>query len=312
MFSSRAFPRLARVLRSTRAFAVVAPVKVSQTWRWQAALGLLAGGALISTDWRKTLAADPVADVVVCKLAELTPGVPRQIQVGDNKDNFIVVAKVGDQVYALSGKCPHFGAPMANGFLDGYHLYCPWHSASFDIRTGEIYGAPTVNSLTSYRTRVTETGDVVVSIPEAQLSTVASSRPSPRLAKPDGSDPRTFVVIGGGGAGHACVESLRRNGFNGRIVLLSEEAVLPYDRALLSKNVKSDAAGFVFRGAEFYQQFGIEVKLGTTVKGVDQKAKVVKTASGEEIVTFTSEIRQALPRNRRPCPDPRRLLRRRA
>lgn len=236
---------------------------------------------------RPTQAADgPVADILVGKLDSLVEGVPKQVQVGDNKDNVIVVARVGGNVYAVSGKCSHFSAPLANGYLDGFHLYCPYHAAAFDIRNGEIYGAPCVNSLKSYPARVASNGDVLVSIPEADLSSVAAGRASPRMVKPDDSDSRTFVIVGGGAAGHTCAETLRKNGFKGRIVILSDEKVLPYDRVLLSKNVKADAAtAFSFRPAEFYTEYGIDIHLGAKVNSIDSASKTVKTAAGESFVS---------------------------
>lgn len=289
MFSSRALPQLTQRLRAFRPLATMMPLQAAgtQSWRLPGLLGLVAGGALMYTLERPSQAADPVADILVGKLDDLAEGVPKQVQVGDNKDNFIVVAKVGGQVYAVSGKCTHFGAPLATGYLDGYRLYCPWHAAAFDIRSGEIFGGPTVNSLKSYRARIAANGDVLISIPEADLSSVASGRPSPRMVKPDGSDARTFVIVGGGAAGHTCAETLRKNGFKGRIVVLSQEDAVPYDRVLLSKNVKADAAAFAFRPAEFYQEFGIDLHLGTTVQSIDPGNKTVKTASGETFVRTT-------------------------
>lgn len=287
MFSSRAIPQLAKRLRTFRAFTTLTPLQAAstQSWRWPAALGLAAGGALMYSLERPSQAADPVADILVGKIDDLVEGVPKQVQVGDNKDNFIVVAKVAGQVYAVSGKCTHFGAPLATGYLDGFHLYCPWHAAAFDIRSGEIYNAPTVNSLRRYGVRVAVNGDVLVSIPEADLSNVASGRPSPRMAKPDSSDSRTFVIIGGGAAGHTCAETLRKNGFKGRIVVLSGENALPYDRVLLSKNVKSDASAFAFRPAEFYEEYGIDLRLNTSVQTINPTAKTVQTVSGDSFVS---------------------------
>lgn len=43
---------------------------------------------------------------------------------------------------------------MGYGFLDGTTLYCPSNSASFDVTTGELVGAPGLNSLKSYPVRV--------------------------------------------------------------------------------------------------------------------------------------------------------------
>ena len=74
----------------------------------------------------------------------------------------------------------------------------------------------------------------------------------PVMAKPDGSDSRVFVVIGGGAAGAACVETLRRNGFKGKIVFVSGGADLPYDRTMLDKTLTADASSFNLRTEEFY------------------------------------------------------------
>jgi len=52
-----------------------------------------------------------------------------------------------------------------------------------------------------------------------------------------GSDPRRFVIIGGGPAGLSAAETLRQAGFEGEITIISKEKHLPYDRTMLSKNV---------------------------------------------------------------------------
>lgn len=44
-----------------------------------------------------------------------------------------------------------------------------------------------------------------------------------------------YVIIGGGPAGFECAETLRQEGFTGRVVLVSAEDVAPYDRTKLSK-----------------------------------------------------------------------------
>ena len=80
-------------------------------------------------------------------------------------------------------------------------------------------------------------GEYVAVVPEGGAS---ASIPSQSLVVPDGSDERTFVVVGGGGAGQFCAESLRKEGFKGKIVMLSKEQLLPYDRCALSKTLKPD------------------------------------------------------------------------
>lgn len=50
----------------------------------------------------------------------------------------LVVARVGGQVYAMSGACPHLGCPLFTGSLAGGILTCPCHDWRFDARTGEF------------------------------------------------------------------------------------------------------------------------------------------------------------------------------
>jgi NADPH-dependent 2,4-dienoyl-CoA reductase/sulfur reductase-like enzyme/nitrite reductase/ring-hydroxylating ferredoxin subunit len=278
MFSSRGFrvfSRLFSVARKTRA-ANSSSKQLRYNW-----LALGVGASAFSA---YTFAdEEPARDILVCKLEELIEGSPRKVQIGENPQNFIVVAKVDGKVYAVGGKCSHYGAPMNAGYLDGTLLYCPWHSAAFDIRTGEIAIAPFGNNLPSYKCRVAENGDVLVSIPDSKIDKVTATGPSPRLVKPDGTDSRTFVIIGGGAAGNACAETLRKEGFKGRIVILSKDAHVTYDRPPLSKNFKMDPTQLLLRPQDFYEEFGIEFKTNAEVTQVDTAHKQVKLATGETL-----------------------------
>lgn len=80
------------------------------------------------------------------------------------------------------------------------------------------------------------------------------------LAKRDPNDKRNFVIIGGGPAGLNCAETLRQSGYTGKITLLANEKVLPYDRTLLSKALPTgDASKFTLRSAEFMKEADIDV-----------------------------------------------------
>lgn len=55
------------------------------------------------------------------------------------------------------------------------------------------------------------------------------------MCKRDPSDKRTFVIVGGGPAGINCAITLRQSNYKGRIVIVSAEDIIPYDRTLLTK-----------------------------------------------------------------------------
>ena len=94
-----------------------------------------------------------------------------------------------------------------------------------------------------------------------------------------------IVVIGGGQAGASLVAKLRAEGFDGRITLLCEEPVPPYQRPPLSKAYllgQMEEARLYLRPESFYADHGIDLRLGTRAEAVDTGAKTV-TAGGETI-----------------------------
>lgn len=50
----------------------------------------------------------------------------------------IAVFNLDGTYYALENTCPHQGGPLADGFIDGTHVTCPWHAWTFDIPTGKM------------------------------------------------------------------------------------------------------------------------------------------------------------------------------
>jgi len=75
-----------------------------------------------------------MATVRVARLADLTPGQPQRAEIGGAA---IVLARVGDQVFACGDTCAHKGGPLSGGRLTGARLACPWHGWMYDVRTGE-------------------------------------------------------------------------------------------------------------------------------------------------------------------------------
>lgn len=95
------------------------------------------------------------------------------------------------------------------------------------------------------------------------------------------------VVIGAGQAGSSCVAKLRNGGFEGRVTLIGSEPVPPYQRPPLSKAyLMGDMTleRLYLRPEAFYEENRIDLRLSTTVTGIDTDAKTV--AIGEETLTY--------------------------
>lgn len=95
-----------------------------------------------------------------------------------------------------------------------------------------------------------------------------------------------FVVIGAGHAGGRAVEAMRNAGFEGEVVLIGDEPHLPYERPPLSKEVlqaKDDYQFPFIRPRDYYDEQGIELRLGVGASAIDPEAKTVSLADGSTI-----------------------------
>ncbi len=96
----------------------------------------------------------------------------------------------------------------------------------------------------------------------------------------------TFVIVGASLAGAKAAETLRLDGFDGRVVLIGEEAERPYERPPLSKarlRGEQDAAEIFVHDEGFYAQNDIELRASTRVTAVDPTGALVQTDDGERI-----------------------------
>jgi 3-phenylpropionate/trans-cinnamate dioxygenase ferredoxin reductase subunit len=96
----------------------------------------------------------------------------------------------------------------------------------------------------------------------------------------------TVIIIGGGQAGAQAVDTLRREGFTGRLVLIGDEPELPYQRPPLSKKYLSGelaAERLLFRHRAFYDEHKIELRLATRVAKLHLEARQVELADGEKL-----------------------------
>src|SRR5204862_7369006 len=94
------------------------------------------------------------------------------------------------------------------------------------------------------------------------------------------------VIVGAGHAGFQLAASLRQAGFDGSVVLLGDEPVLPYQRPPLSKDYLDGKIGFdllLMRPYAFYRAHGIDLLQGARAEAIDRAGKSLLLASGERL-----------------------------
>ena len=186
----------------------------------------------------------------------------------------VLVARRGDDLFAIGATCTHYGGPLAKGLMVDCTVHCPWHHARFDLRTGEAIAAPALNNVACYK--IEKRG-------ERFFVTGKIDKKSERKPK---SSPASVVIIGAGAAGGAAAEMLRREGYDGPVTLIGADESLPYDRPNLSKDYLAGNAPeewIPLRPPEFYREQKIDALTNTTVTSIDPKAKQVTLSDGRSL-----------------------------
>ncbi|XP_023213679.1 apoptosis-inducing factor 3-like [Centruroides sculpturatus] len=86
-----------------------------------------------------------------------------------------------------------------------------------------------------------------------------------------------------GGAGQTCVETLRQEGFTGRLILISKEPNRPYDRPKLSKALSAKAEDLALRSPDYYQSADIELWLNREVTSIETEKRLLTCSDGTSI-----------------------------
>jgi nitrite reductase (NADH) small subunit/3-phenylpropionate/trans-cinnamate dioxygenase ferredoxin subunit len=77
----------------------------------------------------------------VCRVGDLQEGEGRAFEVGPK---LIAVFRVGGEYFAIDDVCPHMGASLAGGYVEGGVVTCPWHAWRFRLADGAWADYPRV------------------------------------------------------------------------------------------------------------------------------------------------------------------------
>ncbi len=191
-------------------------------------------------------------------------------------DEEVLLVHSGSEIFAIDAHCSHYHGPLAEGLVTAESIRCPWHHACFDLRTGEAARAPALNSLAVWKVEH-----------EGNRFFVRQKREQPRpRVKGVVDTPGRIVIVGGGAAGFAAAEMLRRQDYRGSIVMLSNDAGAPVDRPNLSKDYLAGSAPedwLPLRPDSFYGDAAIDLRLETEVTSIDTRARAVTLAGGDTV-----------------------------
>jgi apoptosis-inducing factor 3 len=206
--------------------------------------------------------------------SSLTDGGMIRGRVGDEE---VVLARSGHELFAIRAQCSHYRGPLEKGLIVGDTVRCPWHHACFSLRTGEALRAPALDPIACWR--VDREGDQVF-----VREKLPAARPTPAVAPAD-QMPSSIVIVGGGAAGVAAAEMVRRQGYDGPLTLISADADPPVDRPNLSKDFLAGEAQddwIPLWPNDFYVDQRIDLLLGRRVTSIDPARRIVRLDDGSQ------------------------------
>ena len=195
-------------------------------------------------------------------------------RVGDKE---VVLARSGNELFAVRAHCSHYRGPLVEGLIVGDTVRCPWHHACFSLRTGEALRAPALDPIACWR--VEREGDQIF-----VREKMPAPQPTPALAATP-TMPPSIVIVGGGAAGVAAAEMVRRRGYDGPVTMISADADPPVDRPNLSKDYLAGDAQedwIPLWPDDFYVKQRIDLVLGRRVSSIDTAKRTVKLDDGSQ------------------------------
>jgi NADPH-dependent 2,4-dienoyl-CoA reductase/sulfur reductase-like enzyme/nitrite reductase/ring-hydroxylating ferredoxin subunit len=194
-------------------------------------------------------------------------------------DDDVLLVKSGADIFAVGAHCTHYHGPLADGLVVGDTVRCPWHHACFSLRTGEAVRAPALDAIACWRVERAG-GKVFVKERIASQDARAASPTSGR------GRPESVVIVGGGAAGLAAADMLRREGYDGAVTLVSADEAPPCDRPNLSKDYLAGTAQedwIPLRSPDWYKERRINLLLDTSVSAIDVQARRAALSGGRHL-----------------------------
>jgi len=196
-----------------------------------------------------------------------------EMLLGHAQGEAVLLAKRGAEIFAVGATCTHYSGPLAEGLMVGDTVRCPWHHACFSLRTGQAVSAPALDPIACWN--VEKRGDRLVVLGKAPNRATMPSAVSVALS--------SVVIVGGGAAGQAAAEMLRRTGYGGKLTMLSADVSPPCDRPNLSKDYLAGTAPEAWiplRPPEFYKEQRIDLVLGARATSLDVAKKTITVEGG--------------------------------
>jgi NADPH-dependent 2,4-dienoyl-CoA reductase/sulfur reductase-like enzyme/nitrite reductase/ring-hydroxylating ferredoxin subunit len=207
------------------------------------------------------------------------------VRIDDLPEGHMLVGRVGEedamlvrlqnQCYAIGGLCSHYHGELSKGLIVDDTVRCPLHHACFSLRTGAALAAPALDPVACWRVEQVG-GQVFV----REKRTPAKGG----VIAPTSNQPESVVIVGGGAAALSAALTLRNEGYDRDITLISSDDTAPYDRPNLSKDYLAGTAQeewLPLRAPEFYADNHLKLTLNTSVQALDIRRKRVYLESGE-------------------------------